>query len=621
MGIMRVFIVFFALVSTFFSFAQRQGEEVVDGKVFIVHIVEPGNTLFGLQREYNTTVEQIIAVNPTAEEGLQVGQRLIIPTGRTVESTPEASVKKHLVSSGETLFGISRKYDCSVDDIIALNPGVDIGIKVGQELIIPSEEKPAVHLTPTESPAAPEPEHVPTTVYKPSDNDSLVRYTVQVGETLYSISRRFMVDVDAIVQANAIRNNRIAPGDELIIPLKKERATEVAIKPIERPVAFDSLRIERIEQKEKYTISILLPFNLAKNNAIVSGLIDENTRLNNVSEIAVDFYMGMKLALDSLKSLGLVADVYVFDTEASETVTQQLLQREELMKSDIVFGPIFPKNVEIAAQWAKGQGKRIVFPTAVSTEILKHNPYVYAMVPSDFTLTQGMGAYLAKNHWDDNIVIVETGKADEKDRVEMFMAAYKRNLPNNVSARQIRKTSLGSSSGRDLARYFDLDTLSIFVCLTDNVQGVMQFTNTLNAAKNTSSRHGQADVFAVGTRTWMNIDALNSYYRNRFKLHYANTTNVDDRSETFMSLQRLFRDAYNTDASRYAIQGFDVLFTQCSELLLRQHRQSCIMNDFRMVQVGLGNGWENKSVFIIKQDDFQLKLMDVMNKTPKVDEE
>jgi hypothetical protein len=150
---------------------------------------------------------------------------------------------------------------------------------------------------------------------------------------------------------------------------------------------------------------------------------------------------------------------------------------------------------------------------------------------------------------------------------------------------------------------------------------VMQFTNTLNAAKNTSSKHGQANVIAVGTRAWMNIEALNSYYRNRFKLHYASTTKSDYKNPDFNKFQRSFRKVYNADASRYAIQGFDVVYSFCAKNMLGMSSNGSILNDFQLVQVGGANGWENKSTFIIKQDDFELHLMKTVNKSRVGNEE
>lgn len=596
-------------------FSQEQQKQTIDGKVYIIHIVEGGNTLYGLHKMYEVPVEEIIQANPSVSDGLQIGQRLLIPTKETATTAADQTnvSNKHVVEAGETLFGISRQYNCSVDELLKLNPSAENGLKIGQELTLPKTH--LEHQTPLTSDQQQRAED--TIVYDIQYDDSIVKYTVQPGETLYSISRRFMVSVELITGVNNIKNNKISPGDVLTIPLKKERITEVPIKPIYE--IRDSIhRFKQIELKEKYTVAVLLPFNIKSNGAIISGIIDENTRLNAISEIALDFYMGVELALDSLKKLGLVADINVFDTEGSEATTRTLLENDRVRNSDVIIGPIFPKNIQLVADWSRQNKKRIILPAAVSTSTLKDNPYAYATVPSDITLIQGMAAYLAQKHWDDNVVIVQTGQKDEKERIEIFMAEYTKNLPDLVSARPLRKTVPGASSGRDLARFFDLDTLNIFVNLTDNVQPVMTFINTLNDARNSSTRHGKANVVAVGTRAWLNIEPLNSYYKNRYKLHVANTTKVDEHTEEFKHFQRQYREKYNSDGSRYAIQGYDVTLNQLSAILLGVQLNSGVMNHFQMEQVGIGQGWENKSVFIVKQDEFELKLLNIVKSSPVI---
>ena len=596
------------VVALFFwsqNFAQEAGIETINGKAYRIHIVEAGNTLFGLQRLYNVSVEKIIEVNPSASEGLQVGQRVLIPT-ETEQADPSAT-SVHRVAPGETLFGISRTYKCTVERLLELNPGAEQGLKIDQEIIVPATSKAEESLgTPSQQIS-----HEDIKVHQIAFDDSIVQYTVKQGETLYSISKRFMVQVEALTEVNKIQRNKIAPGDVLMIPLKKERVSQVAVKPIDTSSLVQQ-PVQLLQPKETYSIAVLLPFKINSNNAVISGIVDDNTRLNSISEIALDFYMGVELALDSLNKLGLVAEVNVFDTEASETTIKALLDKDLVANADIVIGPIFPENIEIVSTWARIAGKHIILPAAVATSTLRDNPYAHATVPSDITLIRGMAAFLAQMHWDDNVVLVQTGQKDEAERLEVFMAEYMRNIPKGVANRPIKKTFTGSSSGRDLARSFDLDTLNIFVNLTDNVQSVMNFINTLNAARNSSTAHGKSDVIAFGTRAWLNIEPLNSYYKNRYKLHLANTTKVDETTPEYITFQRQYRAKYNSDGSRYSIQGYDVTLHQLASLLLQRELNSGVMNSFQMEQIGAGQGWENKSVFIVCQDEFQLKLVDIV---------
>jgi LysM repeat protein len=109
-----------------------------------VHIVIPGETLYSIAKKYNVSVEEMKKINPTAANGLSIGDELLIPgqpIGETVKrnDTPPSqqsnpSATSHTVAAGETMYSISRKYNISVDDLKAWNPDAAAGLKVGQVL-------------------------------------------------------------------------------------------------------------------------------------------------------------------------------------------------------------------------------------------------------------------------------------------------------------------------------------------------------------------------------------------------------------------------------------------------------------------------------------------------------
>lgn len=109
------------------------------------HIVITGETLYSIAKKYNVSVDDMKKLNPTAANGLSIGDELLIP-GKPVEAvikrndTPvitsptNASNTSHTVASGETFYSISRKYNVSVDDLKSWNPETTAGLKVGQVL-------------------------------------------------------------------------------------------------------------------------------------------------------------------------------------------------------------------------------------------------------------------------------------------------------------------------------------------------------------------------------------------------------------------------------------------------------------------------------------------------------
>lgn len=110
------------------------GIEKVGDKTFIIHQVAEKETLFGISRRYQTAVNDILQTNPQLEDGLKIGQRIRVPY-IAKEAAPKGSII-HKVAPGETMFSISRKYNVSVGDILSWNNLQGSDLSVGQSLTI-----------------------------------------------------------------------------------------------------------------------------------------------------------------------------------------------------------------------------------------------------------------------------------------------------------------------------------------------------------------------------------------------------------------------------------------------------------------------------------------------------
>src|SRR5699024_2330603 len=96
-----------------------------------------------LAKRYNTTVEEILEVNPNLDPyNVQIGQKICIPED-TSEDCPKGTFS-YTIKSGDTLYNIAKKYNTTVEEILKVNPGINpYNLQVGQKICIPDEE-PAV---------------------------------------------------------------------------------------------------------------------------------------------------------------------------------------------------------------------------------------------------------------------------------------------------------------------------------------------------------------------------------------------------------------------------------------------------------------------------------------------
>ena len=86
--------------------------EIKEGKKYYVHIVQTGNSLWGIHTLYNVPVDDIVATNAGVENGIKDGQKLLIPVvGNLTSDKSKPGIKsevKHTVQAQETLYGISK---------------------------------------------------------------------------------------------------------------------------------------------------------------------------------------------------------------------------------------------------------------------------------------------------------------------------------------------------------------------------------------------------------------------------------------------------------------------------------------------------------------------------------
>ncbi len=135
----------------------------------------------------------------------------LTPTGHA------AAGASHVVRPGETLYGIAREYGVTVHVLAEVNGLSDPTlIRPGQVLRIPTTET-RIHRGTEAKAQAPTPKQAAKKKAAPARTVSY-RYSVVRGDTLYAIARRFGTTVAALRKANALQSDLIRPGQRLVVP-------------------------------------------------------------------------------------------------------------------------------------------------------------------------------------------------------------------------------------------------------------------------------------------------------------------------------------------------------------------------------------------------------------------
>ena len=137
----KIFFAFLTLVFFCFTISADRQETLptvkFSGQEYYCYTAGKDETIYGVAKKFGWDIDKLMDSNPGIEAMLKSKQQILYPVGITVSKNniPESGIM-HKVEQGETVFGIARKYDVSVESIYANNPSSQYGIKSGETLVI-----------------------------------------------------------------------------------------------------------------------------------------------------------------------------------------------------------------------------------------------------------------------------------------------------------------------------------------------------------------------------------------------------------------------------------------------------------------------------------------------------
>lgn len=153
------------------------------------YIVKSGDSLWSIGKKFGLSVNQLKDLNNLSYDNLSVGQKLLI---KDTSSSDDVGVY-YTVSTGDTLYGIAKKYDLSVDELKKINNLITNDLSVGQKLLVGGMEE----------------------VLENSEYDT---YIVKSGDNLYSIARKYGTTVDNLKFINRLSSNLLSVGQSILVP-------------------------------------------------------------------------------------------------------------------------------------------------------------------------------------------------------------------------------------------------------------------------------------------------------------------------------------------------------------------------------------------------------------------
>ena len=582
---------------------------VVEGRVYYMHQVMKGQTLYSIARAYSVSVDMVARENGLVDNAIKDGQVLRIPAAAVDQG--QAAMKNHPAGTQTGTAGQTGQAQQAAQS--------------GQ----PGQGKPAVAGAGAQVPQK-----------QSSQDDRFIYHMVRRGETLGTIANDYGITVRDLKRAN---RGLLFPheGDYLLIPKNKafyrsqdQRAGREQVPagiPADTAIA-DTMAV--IDEQETFTmpgeknridrldgtvrVAVLFPFFVRENTA--RAYADTTERVRTGSQIYdgslpfLEAYEGVLIAADSLRSLGLTVEMKVYDTGADSAEIKRLLRTGELDDVDLIIGPVFSYNLQQIAGWAAERDIPVVSPVPLrDSHIHENKPSLYRVFPSQEVVQD---------------LIADEVASRQGSRVIFLYSDTAMYDPATASLWQKVKQATGDSAisgGGRVVPYFYTgvtekrnvySTVASFESQLDHARKniiVLATTSTPVVSSAFSALHSltkRYDIMVIGYPEIRGLETVDLKYYYDLELHIPSESYVDYEAPGVKSFSAMYMKKFRTEpmAESFAWRGFDIAWyfiggiasggksflkdpgTFNPELL-------CLEPDFS--RSSRNNGYENRGMFIL----------------------
>ncbi|MDY0929490.1 LysM peptidoglycan-binding domain-containing protein [Chryseobacterium sp. CFBP8996] len=532
------------------------------------HTVIKGDTPYNISKKYGITVDELLKWNPKVKDGkLAIGDVVTVKTGTAnavATKAPAANTSsqtgKIILQPKQTVYGITKQYRISETDLRKLNPELDSHMKIGDEITLPLDSikkyggNQAVATTVTK-PVETVTETAPVNNNKSkmdsgnerssagnshSNQDEYATYTVEQGDTVFSIVNKFGVTIDELIVLNPELSKGLKAG--MILKIRK----------------LDAAYIKK--NGDALSIVLMLPFGYSTNETQYRAM-------------ATDFLTGAKLAIERNASAGQKLDIKIVDS-GNEASFKSSLSQINPNNTDLIIGPFFKSNVIDLLDFTKTQKIPVVAPFANSPELYNYSNLIIVETNNQ-TYADKIADEVKSVYSNQKIYIVADAKKENANYL-------KSSLEKNIKNAQITVVNTAAEIQLDQNMMTGQSAPVIAILASDNDTLGESFSNKVIALSKEVQGIKAFSMYAVPSFD-KKVDEL-----SQASLVYLMDRKINTDGSFEKEILAAYKSKYCKTPGKYAVIGFDVV----NDMLTRENKKGEIFKQINKVQTQLATKFE-----------------------------
>lgn len=374
-----------------------------------------------------------------------------------------------------------------------------------------------------------------------------------------------------------------------------------------------------------YRIGLILPFQAsatAEKLESYSNAHDlftaQKIRLNEDASISLDFYQGILEALTESKD-SVFIDLSVYDNWNSDSMTTEILKKEELKKLNVIIGSVSTSSAKLVADYCKQNKIVNIQPFTPSKSLTTNNPYHLRIAPTIDAHTDAMFNSLVDSFAGGNIIIYSNNEERHLGvarRFDSLLKDYNKTATVKFTVAFLNtKDMLVNGRKTTAAEQLKPGRKNVIIITSFDESFVNGNLRVLH-----EKLDGDSTIVVFGMPTWLNGDILRLDYVNDFHTRISDTYNADTLATAANEFNQAYLKKFGAEPGRFAYLGFDVmsfLFYNLKnygsgflDFVSTQHYSGAVYNfDIakNMLDKNTFNYFENRAVNVFMVDKYRLK--------------
>lgn len=362
------------------------------------------------------------------------------------------------------------------------------------------------------------------------------KYQVKKKDTLYGIAKKYNISVDALIEANPemkVDGFELKKGSYVCIPYAASGTSgQTSATPVRTLIQTASRQFSG----KTVRVGVMLPLH------DVDG---DGRRMT-------EFYRGMLMACDSLRAEGMNIDIHAWNVNIDAEITN-FIKQPGAAKCDIIFGPLYSKQVHALAEFCKARDIQMVIPFSITGDDVSMYKQIFQVYQTNDRQTNNSIETFLKLFPNCHPVFIDCN--DKTSTKGNFTFGLRTRLESHNIGYGI--TNIGSSD--DLfAKQFSQNSQNIVILNTGRSP---ELTLALNKLAILKANNPTLKIKLFGYTEWMMYLGIDEAKFHEFDTYIPSTFYYNPASPRTQSLTRSYRQWFKTDMQnalpRFALTGYD----------------------------------------------------------------